>query len=147
MEIERKWVVDNDIDIKSLNIEKEYIIEQAYLFVDKNTEIRIRRKNDKYFLTQKSDGDLIREEFETPINESIYLFLIKNKIGNIINKSRYVIPYDDVKIELDVFDSGLMLAEIEFTTVEEANKFIPPEWFGEEVTSDKRFKNKSLACV
>ena len=30
-------------------------------------------------------------------------------------------------------------------TPEEAKKFIPPIWFGNDITNDKRFKNKNLA--
>jgi CYTH domain-containing protein len=38
----------------------------------------------------------------------------------------------------------LLLAEVEFNTKEEAAEFIPPLWFGKEVTYDENFKNKNL---
>ena len=40
-------------------------------------------------------------------------------------------------IELDVFDAPyetLYLAEVEFSSVNEANSFVAPDWFGEDVT-------------
>jgi CYTH domain-containing protein len=37
------------------------------------------------------------------------------------------------------------VAEVEFSSIEAAESFIPPEWFREEITHDKSFKNQSLA--
>ena len=65
-----------------------------------------------------------------------------------IEKIRYSIPYQDNIIELDVFQGeleGLCLAEVEFESEESASIFQPPEWFGEDVTADERYKNKNLA--
>lgn len=44
---------------------------------------------------------------------------------------------DHLTIELDVFEGhydGLILAEVEFASEEEAKAFNPPAWFGEDVT-------------
>jgi CYTH domain-containing protein len=38
-----------------------------------------------------------------------------------------------------------VLAEVEFTSQEGSEKFQPPDWLGEEVTDDTRYKNQSLA--
>jgi CYTH domain-containing protein len=65
-----------------------------------------------------------------------------------IRQIRYELDQVDVTIELDVFRGtlcGLCLAEVEFPSNEAAGAFCPPNWFGEEVTDDERFKNKSLA--
>ncbi|MEA2658813.1 MAG: hypothetical protein QOF64_1409 [Candidatus Binatota bacterium] len=40
---------------------------------------------------------------------------------------------------------GLVLAEIEFPSREKSEEFKPPDWFGEEVTEDIRYKNQNLA--
>ena len=37
-----------------------------------------------------------------------------------------------------------MFAEVEFESVEDAMSFMKPEWFGEEVTSDRRYRNGFL---
>ena len=42
--------------------------------------------------------------------------------------------------------AGLMVAEVEFGSEDQADAFEPPEWFGAEVTDDARFKNQKLAC-
>jgi hypothetical protein len=75
--------------------------------------------------------------------------------GRIIEKDRYTIDYPASKkkarthkIELDIYKSkleGLVTAEVEFKSKEEEKSFIPPAWFGADVTLDKRFKNQYLA--
>ena len=68
------------------------------------------------------------------------IFLPKSD-GIIISKKRYEIPHGAFTIELDIFEKdleGLVVAEVEFDSVEEANEYVPPHWFGEEVTMDKK---------
>ena len=49
------------------------------------------------------------------------------------------------KLKQKGFLDGLRIAEIEFSTDVESDNFRCPEWFGEEVTEDERYKNWSLA--
>ena len=39
----------------------------------------------------------------------------------------------------------LVLAEVEFESEEEANAFVPPQWFGEDVTFDGRYHNSYMS--
>ena len=68
---------------------------------------------------------------------------------SIISKKRYLIPLPDgLTIELDVFAApfeGLWIAEVEFSSEEQANAFTPPEWFGEEVTWSSEYHNSTLS--
>ncbi len=51
-------------------------------------------------------------------------------------------------IEVDVFSAPfepLVLAEVEFFSTEEAEAFLPPDWFGEEVTYCQEYHNSYLA--
>ena len=51
-------------------------------------------------------------------------------------------------IELDLFREaldGITLAEVEFSSIEEAESFIPPDWFGEDVTYDGRYHNSAMS--
>ena len=60
----------------------------------------------------------------------------------------YLVEKDGLKIELDVFHGvhqGLILAEVEFSSEEEANAYQPPEWFGEDVTFDGRYHNSYMS--
>ena len=55
---------------------------------------------------------------------------------------------DTHTIELDVFDAPfapLYMAEVEFATLEEAENFTPPEWFGEDVTFDGSYHNSAMS--
>ena len=40
-----------------------------------------------------------------------------------------------------------MLAEVEFMSTMDSDNFQPPDWFGTDVTADKRFGNSSIAEV
>ena len=145
MEIERKYLV------KTLPDHLEQYpcrqIEQGYLNTD--PVVRIRRSNDSYILTYKGKGLMVREEYNLPLNEESFTHL-KGKIdGLLIQKHRYLIPLaEKYTIELDVFEgelAPLVLAEVEFETEEEANTFVPPEWFGEDVTFSTKYHNSTLS--
>ena len=63
-------------------------------------------------------------------------------------KTRYYIPYDKHTIELDIYEGifkGLIVAEVEFESLDEANLFTPPAWFGEDISNNIEYRNKILA--
>ena len=70
MEIERKFLVDSLPNLKDCRSEK---IIQAYISTD--PVIRIRQMNTHYFLTVKSHGHIMREEFEMPITKEQFYSL------------------------------------------------------------------------
>lgn len=145
MEIERKFLV------KELpgNLEEfpHRELEQAYLCTE--PVVRIRRDADRYELTYKSGGLMMREEYNLPLTREGYLHLLPKADGIVIRKTRYVIPEKDgLSIELDVFHGqhqGLLLAEVEFPTEEAARAYCPPEWLGEDVTMSTRYHNSVLS--
>ena len=144
MEIERKYLVD----ISGIDLGKyEHIdLEQGYLCV--NPVVRVRRAGEEYYLTYKGRGMMAREEYNLPLTREAYEGLLKKCDGVIIKKRRHLIPYDKFTIELDVFLaplSPLIMAEVEFESIEEANAFKGPEWFLKEVTEDKRYHNSNMA--
>ena len=142
-EIERKFKIKEIPDLSKYPYKS---LEQGYLNV--NPVVRVRKENDTYYLTYKGKGFLEREEYNLPLNEDSYNHLIKKTDGRIISKKRYLIPYEKYTIELDIFEgelAPLVIAEVEFESVEEANSFIPPSWFGEDVTGDKNYTNAHLA--
>lgn len=145
MEIERKFIPKQLPD--HLEQYPYHEIEQGYLCT--NPVIRIRKQDNSYFLTYKSAGMMAHEEYEMPLSEESYLHLRKKADGILITKRRYLLPLDaSHKIELDIFQGslkGVTLAEVEFASIEEANAFIPPEWFGEDVTYDKRYHNSEMS--
>lgn len=144
MEIERKFL------IKELpeNLDQYPCrhIEQGYLST--NPVVRIRKDNGKYELTYKGKGAMVREEYNLPLTKSSYEHL-KGKIdGRLIAKKRYMIPFGDYTIELDIFEgelAPLTLAEVEFPSEELANSFVFPDWFSEDVTFSKLYHNSFLS--
>lgn len=146
MEIERKFLIKNIPE--NLDSYAFHLIEPGYLCTD--PVVRVRRQDDDYFLTYKGKGLLAREEYNLPLTRSGYEHLIKKADGNIIKKKRYLIPIEDtdLTIELDIFDkpfAPLIMAEVEFSSVEDANAFIAPDWFGEDVTNDPAYHNSNMS--
>lgn len=146
MEIERKYLITaapEDYDSYP-----SHQIEQAYLCTE--PVVRIRRQDDDYWLTYKSIGLLVREEYNLPLTETSYQHLLAKADGLILTKRRYLIPIDEsgLTIELDIFSGtyqGLMLAEVEFPDEESARKFMPPAWFGKDVTFSGEYQNSRLS--
>ena len=145
MEIERKYLINKLPD--NINEYPFHIIEQAYLCT--NPVVRVRRQDEEYILTYKGDGLLAREEYNLPLNKEAYEHLLTKADGNVISKKRYLIPLNDhLTIELDQFYkpmNDLLLAEVEFPSLEEANTFVPPEWFGEDVTFDTAYHTSTMS--
>ena len=143
-EIERKYLVPAAPE--NLSSFPYHEIEQGYLSTE--PVVRIRRQDEEYYLTYKSKGLMIREEYNLPLTKESYLHLREKIDGRLISKRRYLIPYGDYTIELDLFSSpksGLLLAEVEFSSEEEALSFTPPSWFGEDVTSSSLYHNSNLS--
>ena len=144
MEIERKFLVDRLPEhLEQYDTQQ---LEQAYLCTD--PVVRVRRQGDEYILTYKGKGHMVREEYNLPLNEQAYEHLLDKADGIVIRKRRTRIPWQSYMIELDIFEApfeGLMLAEVEFETELEAVAFIPPEWFGRDVTFEKEYHNSTLS--
>lgn len=146
MEIERKFLIrelpENLADYTF------HTLEQGYLNTD--PVVRVRREDETYYLTYKGKGFLAREEYNLPLNADAYAHLVEKADGNIIRKKRYLIPIEGtgLTIELDVFEAPfapLILAEVEFESIEEAQAFVPPSWFGEDVTENREYSNSYLS--
>ena len=154
-EIERKFLVDfygsaqAHIEAGGINIESTPII-QGYLAIDDedSSEVRIRNKAGKYTLTTKLGSGLIRGEAEVSLTAEQFDSLWPLTNGKVVEKVRHHIPHGERIIELDVYTGpldGLVVAEIEFISEDEANDYEQPAWFGLEVTEDPKYKNQALA--
>ena len=144
MEIERKFLIktlpDNITSFPCLHIEQGYL--------NTNPVVRIRKQNEDYVLTYKGKGMLAREEYNLPLNAKSYEHLKPKCDGNIISKKRYLIPFHDLTIELDIFDppfAPLIMAEVEFDSLDAAESFLPPDWFSEDVTHKPEYHNSYMS--
>lgn len=167
MEIERKFLIKElPTNLKSY---PHHLIEQGYLCT--GPVVRVRRQDNDYILTYKGGGKMVREEYNLPLSAQAYEHLIEKTDGYRITKTRYMIPlnttdpettivsdgfttasahsvpYAGLTVELDIFTNPghLIMAEVEFETTEQALAFVPPAWFGEDVTMDKRFHNSYMS--
>ena len=144
MEIERKFLLKElPANLESYPVRH---LEQGYLCTA--PVVRIRRDNDKYELTYKGKGCMVREEHNLPLTKEAYEHLRTKIDGRLIVKKRYMIPYEKYTIELDVFEGDLApltLAEVEFSSEEDAKTFVAPDWFDEDVTFSKLYHNSFLS--
>lgn len=145
MEIERKFLIQK-IPFSTEGYRAREI-EQAYLCT--KPVVRIRKSDEEYYLTYKGKGKIAREEYNLPLTREAYFHLREKADGNILTKTRYEIPTEDnLIIELDIFHGkfeGLILAEVEFETLEQANNYVPPEWFGRDVSISGEYQNSKLS--
>ena len=150
MEIERKFLITSPeqfpFDPKEFSSRQ---IEQGYLCI--SPVVRIRRDNDDYFLTYKSKGLMVREEYNLPLTAEAYAHLRAKADGRIITKTRYVIPLENgLTLELDIFHGDLaplILAEIEFPDEQSARAYQPPRWLSEDVTFSTEYHNSTLSKI
>jgi adenylate cyclase len=147
VEIERKFLVEQLPN--GLDSFPSREIEQGYLAITDDVEVRVRRYGQESFVTVKSSGDESRVEEEIEIDGRRFDSLWPLTEGRRVEKRRYRIPAGDgLTIELDVYHgrlTGLVTAEVEFGSRADADGFAPPAWLSREVTDDPRYKNKRLA--
>ena len=87
-----------------------------------------------------------------PLTAESYHHLKEKADGNVISKTRYLIPLgvENLTAEVDVFEppfAPLIMAEVEFESEEQANTFVAPDWFGEDVTFDGRYHNSYMSSM
>ena len=145
MEVERKFIVESPPDLEGVESEP---IEQGYLAVGSDGEVRLRRKGDGHLLTVKRGSGLSRAEEEIELDPAQFEALWPLTEGRRLRKRRHVIPHDDLQIELDVYEDeleGLRVAEVEFPDERAAGEFEPPPWLGADVTGEDAYLNENLA--
>lgn len=161
MEIERKYLVRQLPD--DLEQYEHIEIEQAYLCT--SPTLRIRRMGDAYILTVKQNlrtelsSAIHNREEEFALTEQSYQHLLQKCDMGRVSKTRYRISlrrqqadgaYEGLVAELDIFHgrhAGLMLVEVEFPNTQAANAFVPPSWFGDDVSADYHYRNSYLASI
>lgn len=141
MEIERKFLVRT---LPDLSDTAPIRYERHYLNVEDGVEERIQKINDRYTYemktkvdeyTRSSDKrDLSKEEFENL------------KIGSskaILRDSYEIGPNLSIKI-YHGDNEGLIRAEVEFSSLDEARSYQPESWMGNEITNTPLGKDSDL---
>ncbi|MBR3566368.1 MAG: CYTH domain-containing protein [Paludibacteraceae bacterium] len=145
-EIEHKYLVSS-VAYRTMAT-AVHTIKQGYLCTDPDCTIRIRQKDDKAYITVKSKpaDNLSRFEWEKEISLDDAQNLFPLCKTAMIEKERYIVPWQELTIEIDEFhgeNEGLILAEIELQT---PNQIIPPlpDFIGQDVSHDARYYNSNL---
>jgi CYTH domain-containing protein len=146
-EIEKKFIVKKLPENLESFPKKE--IRQGYVSISEDgTEVRVRQKNNKFYHTTKSTGGLVRKEVEKEITQEEFDTFWAQTEGRRVEKTRYEIPLEnDLLAELDIYHGdldGLQTVEVEFHG-NNIEGFTPPDWFGDDVTENRAYKNANLA--
>ena len=145
LEIERKFLVKGDFKVSS---KKKIRITQGYLSSIPERNVRVRIKGDKGFITIKGISNASgasRYEWEKEIPVAEVKELLELCEPGIIDKMRFLVDFGSHTFEVDEFygdNEGLIVAEIELSA--ENEKFLKPEWLGDEVTGDTKYYNSAL---
>jgi len=155
VEIERKYLLDEYpaafIEMGTLVVEKEQQIEQTYLALDGDQELRVRKIVDmqtgavEFTHTFKKGWGLAREEVEYSISEGLYEQVVKAHGAIPLTKRRVTARWGERIIEIDDYSQiDLMVLEVEFPSLEDAEAFVPPAWFGKDISTEKQYSNKKV---
>ncbi|MNB81664.1 CYTH domain protein [compost metagenome] len=153
MEIERKFLLPEFpqrlIDEGLLRVLSRQRIEQTYLAIDGPQELRVRKLADlnsgdvHYTHTFKNGLGVSREEVEYEISQGLYKQMIDAVHAVPLIKERITADMNGVTVEIDVYEQlKLTVIEVEFQSLEECQAFQAPDWFGEDVSVEKKYSNK-----
>ena len=124
-------------------------IEQGYLAVDDDLEVRLRRAGGERLLTAKRGHGESRQEVEIRLYSEQFEALWPLTEGRRLRKTRHQVPLGaGLLVEVDRYDGklgGLVVAEVEFRSEPASRAFQPPRWLGREVTGDAAYANQTLA--
>ena len=127
-------------------------LRQGYLAEEGDVTVRVRFAGSQARLTVKAGDGLHRVELEVPVDPFVADRLWPSTAGRRVTKRRYEVPLGDdhpgLKAEVDFYEGaldGLCTVEVEFDSLDVAEAFEPPAWFGREVTGVAAWTNASLA--
>ena len=147
-EIERVWVIDRLPNLKQFKIESVHKLVHNYVLIDGAGELRcskiqINGAGVIYKMAIKSGNGMVRTEIEKKLTPEEYNSLKKVSKASL---SKTVIDIGFAGISIYSGNAkGLITVEVEFPNIRSAKQFIPPKWFGKEVTDDVRYRAKSIA--
>ncbi|MBI5613926.1 hypothetical protein HY947_03290 [Candidatus Gottesmanbacteria bacterium] len=141
--ITRKFLVKH---IPDLTGNKHWIQNRFYLYRKNGIVIRVQSNGKEFELERKvTETDLIRESKKIMISKEEYEAIGKNATEH-VTRDNYMMsetPRTILRIYHGQFE-GLVRAEIEFKSVEQAKQFIPLSWMEAEITATLLAKDETL---
>lgn len=151
-EIEHKYLIKKPNEEELKSVDGIRILKIAQTYTTEGSRVRRVEENETvtYIKTVKKHiSDLVRLETEEEITLQEYEALLKLKQPDTItlNKTRYVYPYKNKNIEIDVFPFWQNQAFLEVELESETEMFELPEFVEviREITSDKAYRNYALS--
>jgi CYTH domain-containing protein len=144
--VERKFLLPSVPEFLETGDERK--IRQGYLIHDCHQELRVRQNGNNFTQTLKRFGDLSNDEVEISLREGQFEQLWESTLGNRIYKHRTKVDWSGRTLQIERYQrllEGLITVEVRFDDRLEAATFLPPAFFGPEVTFDDRFTSSSLA--
>lgn len=146
VEIERKFLVRSDG--WRAHATRAISMRQGYFDTAGSVTVRVRRADERAVLTIKGPAlGLARAEYEYEIPAGEADAMLDSFCrGRQVEKTRHIVEFSGKIWEVDVFGGahqGLVLAEVELERPDEPVTL--PEWVGEEVSHDPRYRNAHLA--
>ena len=143
LEIERKFLVKGDGWRAAGTAARD--IRQFYLARTDGATVRVRITDgaDAVLTIKGTRAGMSRDEFEWPIPADDARAMEALAQGRPIVKRRHLVRHGSECWEVDVFEDGLVLAEIELAS--EDTGFDRPDWLGREVTDDPTYYNAHMA--
>jgi CYTH domain-containing protein len=127
-------------------------IRQGYLEDELRTRVRdemvLLTAEHSYTQTRKTGSGVSRPEDEENIAKEVFDEMWETARKCSLEKTRYHIHFGGIGFQLNIFHGdlhGYHQIEIEFDSHKEAVAFVPPVWFGREVTEDSEHGNYTLA--
>ena len=147
-EIERVWVIDRFANLKQFKSESVHKLVHKYVRIDSDggcsiRQIQINGAGIIYKMAVKSGNGMVRTEIEKKLTPEEYNSLKKVSKAS-LSKTVVYIGFAGISI-YSGNAKGLITVEVEFPDIRSAKQFIPPKWFGKEVTDDVRYRAKSIA--
>ncbi len=153
IEREKRWKLNSNSPIPTDAIKDKFSITQTY--ANFNPDVRIRKINRdnseefyhtvKYSLPKTNE----REEIEQKISKERYERIFDAIDKKPVIKERIIVDIGNGLIaEVDKFEEdNNIVIEVEFPTIELMQEFIKPDWFGEEIKSNKSFTYSMFAKI
>jgi adenylate cyclase len=146
VEIERKFLVTTPPEPGALGA--GVALRQGYLAGEGDVETRVRIAPDGAWFTVKAGKGTARVEVELAVDVAEAESLWPHTAGRRLEKVRHRVPVDGGVAEVDRYGGeldGLWTVEVEFDAEDAAAAFVPPPWFGPELTGVDGWSNADLA--
>ena len=152
VEIERKFLVEVPPPASVLGVGEA--IRQGFIAEEGDAEVRLRITGEVSVVTIKAGRGARRTEVEVAIARESAEELWPATDGRRIDKTRHRVQLPGgadgsvLVAEVDLYAgslAGLCTVEVEFDSEQASSAFVPPDWFGRELTGDTAWSNAALA--